>query len=742
MMLAGEIRIGFRFARTGGYVGGARAAGIAIVSAIGVLASLICLSAFQIMDHQEAVKAARSVNEPDRRSEATSFTGSFANTWFHDHLVRVVVAAKNPSMAAVPQGIPKLPTAGEVYVSPAVLRVSEENPAVRAFLGSSRIIGTIAKTGLLSPDELRVIQGVGTDPTTRQGLTPVQSYGRSSGGRSRWAGPLAFFLPLALALVYIPVLIAFVLCMRLRSSEMNKRAAILRALGVSRARLQVVAATEVGLAAIAGALAGWLVYRLWWTHASRVPLTEFSFWPSDARLPRVSQALIVVAFLAVAVVVAFYAGGRTALGTRPRHEPRTPRWWWLAPWGLGAVLLGLVAVATPTPSEGKRLVVAGAVLIMCGTVVAMHLLAGKVSAVVTRRARSGAGLVAGRRLGVRDSASFRLSVAIGLALLAIGTTMPFVRSLERDPSVGEQGLASADGYLLFVMGHQVPAGRLGQLPGAKSALGFVDTEDHDGNGLRVLLANCQQLADLVRVADCSEGPHWIAIRPTVPEAFIENYRTPIHVGSTTIRRLPQSVVTAALGEEFQGALLLPASVGDDRTDGSLVSLANGGAARAHFEASLAALSPAAYYSNTYSEIIEQAHEYVPYIRLLQVSLAVGLLGLLIALIAAVLRSVKERSRDSVVLGILGATPRAKAACHVQAQATPLLLCQALALAGVAVISIALASIDADASLSRDNWVALAFVALATTALVTVLTLPAALGGSRSLAGSGHLDIWS
>jgi predicted lysophospholipase L1 biosynthesis ABC-type transport system permease subunit len=215
-------------------------------------------------------------------------------------------------------------------------------------------------------------------------------------------------------------------------------------------------------------------------------------------------------------------------------------------------------------------------------------------------------------------------------------------------------------------------------------------------------------------------------------------------GVSHLAKLPTSTVYAPLGAEFEGAVLLPKRV-DSRSapaDSYIVNLRNGTDARSTFEAALANAAPTAYYTNNYSELIDQANAYLAYIQLLQVGVGVGMLGLLIALLAAALRSVNERRRESIVLGILGASRRVKIHAHVLSQTLPIVICVLTAAVASAMFWLCIAAIDSGAQMTPTAYLGLLALPAGCCVVIVLITLPAALSEPPSAEKRSEARLWS
>jgi hypothetical protein len=260
----------------------------------------------------------------------------------------------------------------------------------------------------------------------------------------------------------------------------------------------------------------------------------------------------------------------------------------------------------------------------------------------------------------------------------------------------------------------------------------------------VVYASCAELTIIVTTEGCSGEPQWLKIRRQALSGYVEGYKAPLEIPGVNSRlnRLPASEVYAPIGETFQGSLLVdPRADLAGEAEGYLVNLADGHQSLKRFESAIASAAPTAYYGNDYSNLIAQANTYLNYLQFLQFGVGAGLLGTVIALLAASLRSVGERRRASRVLGTIGASRMNQGKAHALSQSVPILLCTMSAALISAIFWACLGAIDATSKVSPGSFVGLFSAPFVLALLLPLTTLPAALTDSRG-ADRQDAGLWS
>lgn len=726
--------LGLRLCRPRGYVGTIRALAISAIALLLVVALLVMSSATAVMSRQQSLEDARTPKEPNQIQQTAKYplVSSFTNDWDGEVVTRVIIVNGETAREVHPPGIPRAPRPGEVFVSPAVQAALPDSALLRSALGERAVVGVIGEEGLLSPDERRVIYGLERARARSSGMTTTESFGSLAPPRVDLTGPLAFFGPLVLLSAALPLLLALIMASRLHAAVTNARFALLRSLGASRGARYLVAAAELLPFAAGGALAGTLLFTLGWQRMSGVPGTSFTFWPSDTHIGLLPVLAVPLGCLLVVLGTAGWAtASSTVPSTRPSRRARQPRWWWLLPLAIALAVLSTATIGAGMDTPTRMALALGSMIVVVtiGAPAAMTVLICQASLRLSLHARSAGSLVGGRWAGDRFSSASKVATLLAAGLLSLGVTAPFVVFLEGDTKPGEAGLKAAHGYNLLVSNTTLTVRQWAALLGQRKALPYLEAQDGQGLGITVIVATCDQVRGIVSMSGCtSQTPQWITIDRQSVQGYVADFRAPVTLSERVIlHRLPSTDVYAPLGETFRGAVLmkqlprgLPLAV-----DGFVVNLPNGSTALTTFEAVLADLAPTAFYGNNYTDLIRQANAYVGHIQVLQISGGVGLLGLVLSLGAAAVRSAVDRSRSSAALSILGASPRMRIHAHVIGQAIPTLVCTTLAVVLTAAFWWSMAAIHSSAGVPARSYSMLLLAPAVVSLAVVLVTIPVA-----------------
>ena len=223
----------------------------------------------------------------------------------NEPLSRMDAAALGPD-APVPPGLPRLPNAGEAFVSPALARLIAARPSEQLGDRFGRIVGEIAESGLGAPNELAVVQGQSADVLRAAGSRAVTRY--DTEGQIRSLGQvLALIVAVAVAGAIAPVAIFVASATRLAAASRERRLVALRLSGATPRQVAVLAAMEALLIAIPGAIVGVGLFVLLRPIVALVPLAQLT-WFVDAIQPPLDLAIaLVIAVPVVGVLAALVA---------------------------------------------------------------------------------------------------------------------------------------------------------------------------------------------------------------------------------------------------------------------------------------------------------------------------------------------------------------------------------------------------------------------------------------------------
>ncbi|GAA3214275.1 FtsX-like permease family protein [Dactylosporangium siamense] len=415
------IRFGVRLTLAGGREALVRLVVMAGAVALGVWLLVSTLAAVNAVDGQFGRFAAL---RPMPSADGPLWWAERYDYFDGQSIVRIEVAATSAG-APVPGGLPRLPAAGEYYVSPALADLIAQHPADQ--LGArfpGRQAGLIGDVALPSPGSLTVI--VGSTPEFVSQLYHAQ---RVSGFRTEASGiPLAA-LDLILSVVagglLFPVLIFIGTATRLTAARREQRFAAMRLIGGTPRQISVVAAVESTVAALFGTLIGFGLYVAFRVQLAGIPFTGMPFHLSDVTLGAPMAAAVAVGVpvgAAVASLVALRRVRISPLGVVRRVTPKPPRWYRLIPLLLGIAELTFFIGRVPSHSTAQVAVfLPGMLLIMVGLVSAGPWLTMIGARLLARRAQRPATLIAARRLADNPGAAFRAisGVVVGLFVTTV-----------------------------------------------------------------------------------------------------------------------------------------------------------------------------------------------------------------------------------------------------------------------------------------------------------------------------------
>jgi hypothetical protein len=354
---------------------------------------------------------------------------------------RVDVAATGPT-SPVPPGIPRLPSPGQYYASPALERLLASTPPDQlADRFPARQIGTIGAAGLPSPSSLIIVIGHNAGQLSKlpgavkvRGIqrTPSSCYDCQSGVGS---GPvLQWTLAGGAVALLLPVLILIATASRLSAARREERFAAMRLVGATPRQISVISAVEATVAAIAGVAVGFALFYLFRPLLYHVPFTGAPLAQGDLSLNFTDVLLVMIGVPIAAVVSARLALRRvqiSPLGVKRRASSAPPRIVRIIPLLAGiAVLAYFDAAGKPDAIGGQLLeLLVGFVLIVVGLVLAGPWFTTAGSRLMAKRASRPATLIAGRRLLDNPRVAFRFVSGLVLALFVTSAAIGALSSI-------------------------------------------------------------------------------------------------------------------------------------------------------------------------------------------------------------------------------------------------------------------------------------------------------------------------
>jgi hypothetical protein len=501
-----------RLAATGGSDSRLRAGLTALGVALGVALLLFGASVPTMLSAHNTRLQARVPETGLRPARTAHLLVDSLGTNFHGADISIVALQRTGRQPALPPGLSRIPTPGEMFVSPALgqLLRSARGAELRHRL-DARVAGTIADAGLAGPGELFAY--VGAADLAVRGATEVSSFG--SHGSEADSSPLITLLVILMVVaLLLPIGVFVATASRFGSEQRNARLAALRLLGLERAGTARVAAGEALFGSMIGVLAGIAGFVL--ILRPLVPRTDIagiSVFTQDVH-PSVPLAVLVLVLVPVAAVAfALLAMRQVAIEplgvSRHGRPPRRRLAWRLCTPALGFLLLASLIGSSDrlASTVGEVEASAGIVLVLIGV---CALLPWLVEAAVLRAdGGSVAWLLAVRRLRMDHGTSGRVVGAIGLAVagaIALQTVFAGAEHGRTNTPAALRGLVLVTE--MKARGSDpaaVVTRRLGGLAGVRD----VTVTGNAQPSLPVAIASCATITELTEASGCGPDSSYV-----------------------------------------------------------------------------------------------------------------------------------------------------------------------------------------------------------------------------------------
>jgi hypothetical protein len=478
---------------------------------------------------------------------------------------RIDLAATGPR-SVVPPGIPRVPAAGEFYVSPAMVKLLARTPAGQLsarFPGNQ--IGIIGRDALPSPDSLIIVIGRHATDLAAQGrASQITDFTTGTPGNCGCYvigidtnGIKLVFGVIAAALLF-PVLVFIGTATRLSAARREQRFAAMRLVGATPRQVSVVSAVESVVAAVFGMLAGFLLFFAARGLIARIPFTGSRFFSSDLSLTPLNVLLVAIGVPIAAEIAARLALRRvhiSPLGVSRRVRPKPPSANRLIPLAAGIAELGyFFVVGRPATSTGQLYAyLAGILLVMFGLVIAGPFITMLGSRLMAKRTGRPAILLAGRRLSDDPQMAFRAISGVILAMFVATVSVSVIGTIVANegpqPAGSEASRVLVDdftGPIAPAGGPDLPAASpalltsLRDIPGVRAVLTIrkdpQSPADDPSGGLG--LTSCRELKAIPELGQCPAGVAIVRISPYLA-AFIGRH----HAGDGSVS--PAGDITTA-----------------------------------------------------------------------------------------------------------------------------------------------------------------------------------------------------
>jgi ABC-type antimicrobial peptide transport system permease subunit len=510
--LRSDLALGGQFALASGSTR-LRTALTAAGVAVGVALLLLAASVPHVLSARNARSHARqpvyALHAPLRAVDT--------DTTFHGTGITGLTMQAVGSGAAIPPGITHLPGPGEMDVSPALagLLRGPRGAELRTRL-HARVVGTIGPAGLSGPDDARFDRGAAhLGPAT--GASAVRAFGAT--GSSTDGGPLISLLVIVIVVaLLLPVGVFVATAARFGAEDRDRRLAALRLVGADTLTTTRVALGEALIGALAGLIAGALVFVAARPLVPHLGIGGTSVFASDVQ-PSAWLAVLVAVLVPLSAVAATLLGIRRVaiepLGASRRgvRSQRRLGWRLVAPVLGFVLLLPLIGSSSRLDTTGGELeAAAGVVLVLIGvTAVFPWLVEG-----IVRRAPDGPlpWLLAIRGLRSDEGTSGRVVGAIGLAVAgAIALQVLFGAAEAPGRQVGDSRLAQGTQIMSLAVGSDdggaADLQRLQRTPGVTSVFGAATVITRRGTELATI-ASCTTIRQVTNVSDCHDGSSFVA----------------------------------------------------------------------------------------------------------------------------------------------------------------------------------------------------------------------------------------
>ncbi|MEV4456235.1 FtsX-like permease family protein, partial [Microbispora sp. NPDC049633] len=426
------IRLGLRLSLSSGREAAARlgliVAGVAAGVAV-LLSTLSLFNAFQATGDRPCWECVNGSAPSGWALDATTDGAlwSYHEDFYRSRTIKRLDAAALGARAPVMPGLSRMPGPGKYYASPALAALLDSAPReelATRFPGTRA--GLVGDAALSGPDELVIVVGRTPDEVAAMpGARQIDVIDADSTVPAADDGADVYRFGFAVAAVglIVPLLVLVGTATRLAAARREARFAAIRLVGATTRQINVLAAVDAALGALAGALAGLAIFQLVRPAVADLRITGARFFP-ELVAPHLWQYAAVLGGVPVAAACAALWSLRrvriSPLGVARKTAASPPRAWRVIP-----LLAGLGLFAGPVYRNGKPdelLAVVVLALIMIGLMLAGPWLTMVAARLAARLTRGGATLLATRRLAADPKTAFRSVSGLVLAVF-IGTTI-------------------------------------------------------------------------------------------------------------------------------------------------------------------------------------------------------------------------------------------------------------------------------------------------------------------------------
>lgn len=527
------IRLALRLALFGGRDQFARQAVTVAATAFGVALLLVTASFGPALDQRTRREAQRGSFAPRVEWERGRLGSLGADTLLIAHSTTIVgerelnvvsLGAAGPSAPVLP-GLTRLPSPGEVFVSPALGDLLDGG-GVRerlADLGRVERGAAVGPPALIYPDE--VVAFAGKDPAA---LAEVVSAEVEQFPLEAPAFVLQSKTPVRLGMImglvglFVPLALLVGVAARLGAAQREQRLAAMRLAGASPAQVRRIIGVEAALTGAAGSVLGLVAFFGVRAMAAKVAIGGMEWFPTDFS-PGLLPAFAILAGVPLVSALGAILSLRRVhvsplqVASRGQRQPLNRVRFASAAIGIAGLIAS--AVTGPAIAPSTLLIVGGAsvLFVALGLPVLGPWVTERVGGFVARRTERVATMIAARRLQAEPASAFRPSTGVAVALFFAAAFYAYAEgNLGAPPTAQLPGNASMRVETRGVAPAAVDAieQRIKSVDGAK----VVSIKRARAGGIPVAVASCRHLVDLRLVAPTRcEAP--VLVTPGTPARF-------------------------------------------------------------------------------------------------------------------------------------------------------------------------------------------------------------------------------
>ncbi|MEV4953080.1 FtsX-like permease family protein [Paenarthrobacter nitroguajacolicus] len=399
---------------------------------------------------------------------------------FRDQLIERRDFAALPSATVKIPGVGTPPEPGSYFASPELQRLIESTPGDQLGNRFGEFAGTISDSALPGPDSLVVITGAKEAELRGSGTASLVSSFTSNPYGGSAAGYTTVLIIGAIA-VFFPVLLLISIVTGLGAAQRRERFATLRLIGASPRTVSHIAAVEIAIPSLIGAMTGVLAAALLSPATAQIPVNGTRMFVEDLRTGWFGAVTVVAVVVAASALVAAVRTARADVGplgvSRVVHEKR-PTAWRTVP-----LLLGLACMAAAVvlirilefrlPWLESPLLVGGFLMVLAGIVAIGPWVTRMVSRVGARHARSAATVIAASRIQRTPVATFRSVSGLVIAVFVVSVFAGASSVIQStDAPAARPGLLQPTSLHAAIGPGQSPAAVLGAATAAKELAGI------------------------------------------------------------------------------------------------------------------------------------------------------------------------------------------------------------------------------------------------------------------------------